>query len=560
MTRRLSEWIILWTAAAGLAVVMTWPLAGGLDRLGRTDSGDGKFTIWNIAWVARTLVEQPRNVFDANIFYPHDNTLAYSEANLVAGALGVPVYWTTRNPYITANVVLLFAFAASFVCAFALARYVTGSAAASAIAAVCFAFCPFVFVRLPHIQLQMTAGLPLCLLALHRLVDKPTLGRGVLLGLAMALQALACAYYGIFVGITVVYGVLFYAVSRGLWRRPAYWGVTIAGAIVAVGLVLPFFLPYLDVQEKGFSRPLAEAAVYSATWKAYLASSAHAHRWMLTLMVEGWGEALFPGFVLTLLGLTGAWVGLRAPASNAAGPSDAGTLTRRNRRETTAFYASVGLLAWWTSLGPKAGLYMALFYAVPVMSFLRAPARIGIIVVLALAVLAALALARLWREWPAKRRTIAAAALGTVTLLELTSVPLRWRPVPETPPVYRVLAALPAGPVAEFPFFYERLDFPRHTSYMLWSTFHWKPLVNGYSDYIPEDFRAMVVPMSSFPTRASFRLLHERRVRYVTFHRTLYDSRSLQKLDDRLAQYGAYLTPIHTKGDVWLYEIRSWPE
>ena len=48
-----------------------------------------------VAWVARTLVVDPINVYDANIFYPHRGTLAYSSRPTrepkrasVTGALG----------------------------------------------------------------------------------------------------------------------------------------------------------------------------------------------------------------------------------------------------------------------------------------------------------------------------------------------------------------------------------------------------------------------------------------------------------------------------------------
>ena len=82
--------------------------------------------------------------------------------------------------------------------------------------------------------------------------------------------------------------------------------------------------------------------------------------------------------------------------------------------------------------------------------------------------------------------------------------------LPEAAPVnsaYRMLANMRPGPVVEFPFFYERSDFPRHAEYMLYSTYHWLPLVNGYSDHIPQEFRAQVIPLSSFPTMESFGLL-----------------------------------------------------
>ena len=51
--------------AAALALVMTWPLARGFDRLGRTTSGDGQYAIWNVAWVAHALTTSPLQLFDA---------------------------------------------------------------------------------------------------------------------------------------------------------------------------------------------------------------------------------------------------------------------------------------------------------------------------------------------------------------------------------------------------------------------------------------------------------------------------------------------------------------
>src|SRR5579872_7055254 len=88
---------------AALTIALTYPLAFKIGRAGRVDNDDGRFSIWNVAWVARTLIVDPRHVFDANIFYPHRDTLAYSENNLGAGALAIPAYWATRSPYAALN-------------------------------------------------------------------------------------------------------------------------------------------------------------------------------------------------------------------------------------------------------------------------------------------------------------------------------------------------------------------------------------------------------------------------------------------------------------------------
>ena len=162
-----------------LAVCLTYPLAFHPGSLGRTDNADGQFAIWNVAWVARTLVVDPLHVFDANIFYPHRWTLAYSEANLGAGLLALPVYWFTGSPYTAFNAALLASFVLGGLGMYYLVRYLVRDRRAALIAAIPFAFCPYLFGHIPHIQLLMTAGLPFCLLLFHRLADRPTPGRAI---------------------------------------------------------------------------------------------------------------------------------------------------------------------------------------------------------------------------------------------------------------------------------------------------------------------------------------------------------------------------------------------
>src|SRR5580765_1562331 len=188
-----------------LAVVMTWPLATGLGRLGRTTTMDGLYGIWNVGWVAHAIVTDPASLFDANIFYPHRETLAYSEANIVAGIIGIPAWLLTRNAYAAHNSALLFGFATSFLGMWLLARHLSGRADTSVVPAILFAFCPYFYSHSAHVQLLMAGGIPLSMLALHRLADSPSARRGVVLGVVLATQALACAYYGIFAGLMVSY-------------------------------------------------------------------------------------------------------------------------------------------------------------------------------------------------------------------------------------------------------------------------------------------------------------------------------------------------------------------
>src|SRR5436190_16324051 len=173
------EALVVLVVGTVLAVVLTYPIAFQMTHVGRVDSTDGEFSIWNVAWVARTLVVDPRHILDANIFYPHQRTLLYSETNLGAGALAIPAYWATRNPIFALNFVFLLSLVVSAAGAYYLVRYLTADRRAAALAGVCFGFCPYIFARTPHVQLLMTAGLPFSMLAFHRMADQPSVRRGV---------------------------------------------------------------------------------------------------------------------------------------------------------------------------------------------------------------------------------------------------------------------------------------------------------------------------------------------------------------------------------------------
>ena len=546
------EAVLVTALAVVTTVALTYPVAFQLGAGGRVDSDDGLFSIWNVAWVARTLVADPTQLFHANIYYPHRNALAFSEANLVAGLLAVPAYWLTGNPYTAHNTVVLLSFMLAVVGAYLLVRHLTGSRTAAAVSGVLFAFCPFVFARSAHIQLLMTAGLPFSMPVFHRFAARPSARRGGVLGVTLAITGLACGYYGLFAGLMVGVAILFYAATEERWTDRRYW-TGIATAVAAGGLITGVcFIPYLEVGEThgAMVRTLDDARMYSADWRAYLASPARAHRWLLD-WIEVWNEVLFPGFLT--LGLAGLGVvSVRFPRRRGTGHAAAPGGPAEGLGPVVALYALLGLLAWWASLGPAGGLYTMLFDIVPGFGMLRAPARLGIVVSLALAVLAGVGV-----TWLAhgRRAPWVAAGLVLVALAELSSVPYPHFDAPRFPAAYRILADLPSGPLAEFPHFSDRMDYSRHTYYMVGSTTHWHPLINGYSDLIPQNFRAEVGELAQFPTPRSLEILARHKTRYVLFHRRFYTGEDWAALVTRLGQFADRLTPIFRDRDAWLFQI-----
>lgn len=523
-----------------LAVVLTWPLAARLGSAGRVDSGDGRHGVWNVAWVAHSLTTDPRTLFDANIFYPQPNTLVYSEANLLAGVMGIPAWLLTDgNPYATFNSVVLLAFVLAALSAYALARTIGAGRAGAAAGAIIYGFCPFMFAHLPHIQLLMSFGPALSLLAMHRFVSEPTAGRGAAMGLALAVTGLGCAYYGIFSALVVSLGVLWFGVIDGRWRHWRYWLHTGLGVCVVSAVMLPLFIPYLEVRDAGFARTLDEARLYSTTGAAYLASPMWVHRWILPL-IETWREVLFPGFVAVLFGVSTVWLARRAADGH--------------RWRMVGFYMAVCALSFWISLGPDGGLYAWLYHTLPAFSFLRAPIRMGLLVTLGAAMLTALSVTWLRRDHRRFGHLIGTVAV-VGALIESVAIPLTLANAPSVPFVYKRLAAMPRGAVVEFPFYQGPEERHRQTEYMLLSTFHWQPLVNGYSDHFPARYLQAKPALVSFPAPDALEEIRALGVRWVVVHFNRYTPEERRRLRPILRSLPTQLRLVIDRPDVSLYEV-----
>jgi hypothetical protein len=301
---------------------------------------------------------------------------------------------------------------------------------------------------------------------------------------------------------------LWFAVANRLTRSTQYWVGALLALVVAAAITAPFLVPYAQIRDEGFARSLADARLFSADWRAYLASAKLAHAWMLPLLGT-WQEVLFPGF-LTIAFAGAALVQVIRRSAGAAARSVAG------------FHLSVAVLAAWASFGPDAGLYTVLFETLPFFELIRAPARFGVVVTMALVVLASFS-ATVWlgslsgRKRPVVLVTLTVVALATSTVGTVDLAERR----PDDP-VYQHLARLPRGPVAEFPYFVGPHDRHRHTEYMFESLRHWQPLINGYSDHTPPAAYEDGHVLATFPSSAAWDVLRRRGARYVVMHWASY--------------------------------------
>ena len=494
-------------AAAGgifllLGVIHTWPLATDLGGLSRNDNADTMLNAWAISWVAHQVPRNPARVFDANIFHPYPSTLAYSEPLIVPGLMAIPLRGLGASPVLTYNILLLVGFALTALSLYVLVMRWTGDHLAAILAGALLAYTAHTITRLPQLQAIHAYSLPMAVLAFDRLLSRGWTRDAVGLGVAVLMAALTSGHLAVF----LVFGLA----AAFLVRPEAWWGahgrpmvLRLAVAAAATFVVaLVFCWPYIELgRDMRFQRPLKGVASLAASGWTYFTTTAvmHYSLWSEHLFRQHSRDALFPGFVA---------LGLAAVAL-------VGGHWRTPRRRMLLAVAAIGFLM---SLGTSTPFYEFAYHAFPPMQGIRAASRFGYLLVFAVATLAGLGLAGLRRRGaPGPMRILAVGALVVATL-ESFHGPLRYQAFDGVSPIYRVIGQDPEpGAVVELPI-YGGPTFFRNAPYVLASTAHWRPLVNGYSGHRPNDFERAAERLSGFPGEEALSFLRELDVRYVVLH------------------------------------------
>jgi hypothetical protein len=508
------SWRSEWRFAAGvcllLAVIHTWPLATAPGTLSRNDNADAQLNAWALAWIAHQLPRAPTHLFDANIFYPERRTLAFSEPLIVPALMGTPLRWAGASPVLVHNIILLLGFALTAFAGYLLIKEWTGDRAAGLLAGSMFAFNTHTLTRLAHLQAQHAWGLPLALLAADRIVTRHQWRDAIWLAVWMSAMAYTSGYL-------VVFGMLMVAVVL-VARMPDWWPharrvitLFVTAAAMAVVAVLPIYLQYRAVaRDLNMLRPLALIKEFSATPWGYLAAAGRLHfsTWSAELF-KNEVDAFFPGvLVIALAGLAVYWILIRPGVHREF-------VAHRPRVVMLLAIVAVGFVL---SLGTRTPVYGWLYAVFPPMRGLRAAARFGNLFLLGMAALAGLGLAAFRPRLSPRWGPIVVAALVIVANLESLRAPFVYRRFDGIPAIYSLLAREPGRVVlVEVPY-YPAHAFFENGPYVLNSTAHWRPLMNGYSGYAPDSYRRTADTFWYFPAEHAIDAMRRAGATHVMIH------------------------------------------
>ena len=287
-----------------LTVVMTWPWARHW-RDSVTDLGDPYTIGYTLWWDYHATFNQPTNLFDATIFYPYRDTLAFSEHDYGIALLFFPLFAAGVAPLTVHSLATMAAFAFSAYGAFRLTRTLTGSTSAAWIAGIAFGFVPYRFHRMPHLHYVFAGWLALVFEALVLFVRQRSWRRAAWLSAAFTMNALTCITWAILGLIPLTISGLLLVTWERAWRDPKLWLRAALSLSLASALLLPFILPYRRVTgEHGFARRVDEVAEFSASTGHWFAASARTKLWSaLGRNVATDEMSLFPGLLAPVLSL-----------------------------------------------------------------------------------------------------------------------------------------------------------------------------------------------------------------------------------------------------------------
>ena len=563
--------------AVSLSVFLTWPVAlAPRSQLIGHPGNDTWNHVWGYWWIGHGLEGGAWPLFTDLLSFPKGGTLYFIDS--VQVVLSLPLQWL-GGPVFAYNMVILGNIAFGGFAAWLLIRKLVGDDVAAVMGL-------FVYECSPHLlgqayngisETTCTGWLPLTLLALLRLIERPTLGRGFQLGVAGALCMLTSWYYGLFAAIGGAVLVA-WRVLRQPWTM--HWSRTalslgVAGLTWSV-MVMPIlnaFRASLEAEDALVTRDpeFVQASLLNhniTDLLSFFRPTKVASPDLFALYGEQLLIVIYLGWIALCLGAVAIWS------------------TRRHREFGPWIW--LALVFFVFSLGPYlyfSGSYvefdgrrapmpfLLLFDALPIFDRISHPFRFVVGVTLSIAVVASYGLRHLIRMKPVYQQWCVVLALGVAVVAEVSFASPAHIPIPTSdariPDLYYELQEdSQEGAIIDLPFTVPNLE---RAVFVWYQAAHERPVPWGLNDPMPmtllknrltttliriEASRAFKAP-PRFPELdlvIGARMLARQGFRWVVVHEKLYPEFKRAKVEGVLT--GLFGAPRRVEEDrLLVYEI-----
>jgi len=534
-----------------LTLVFTFPLIFRMNSLipGFHSTDETYAALWNFWWLKYAFIHHLNDAHTSLISAPFgmDEKSAYPSWNAINKWLTI-----LTNNIFAYNLEALFSFFAAGLFMYCLVFVLTGNVMAGIFSGIIYAFCPYHFARAwQHLGLAQIQWMPLYILLFLKMIQKPNFKHAFSAALAYFLVFSFDFYYAYFMFIITLGYILFIFIYLNKQRFIFHYkngyeilkALTIF-AVCAIFLTLPYVYPiFQDMITRpslppsvynSFLRPFEDLFIQSARPLSYLLpATVHPVFGKFTENFIGssfYGESftehtLYLGWIPLILAFVAfrSWRGNRGGIKNSVGTASFGDSPLKEDFYM-GFFILLTIVAWlfsqppWWNIGPIK-IFMPSFFMYKVAPMFRAYCRFGIVVILAVAVLAGFGLKfileRLRRQ---KTKIIITSLFCGLVLFEFWNYPpFKVINVSSVPEAYYWLKSQPGDfTVAEYPIDKDGAN----VMYMFFQAVHEKKIINGttpgtYANKIAQN----IVKLSETKT---IDILKHMGVRYILVHQDAY--------------------------------------
>ncbi len=461
-------------------LALSYPLIKQFNTSFLGDSQDVYQNVWSLWWFAQVVDNTELTLWHTIMLYaPHGESLYTHALSPLHGALAYPLQklfpWN-----ITYNILIIFNFIASGVAMFWLSFYYTKRYLPSLLSGYLFTFSAYHFLHSRgHMEMAAMQWLTLFILVFVWLLDNPSLKKALLAAFLLLLVLLNTPYHVLYAAMAGCLMLVMYVLNKrhdsGAIKKQIkfLFFFVISSLVIATHILIPFYRATLRSELSGTHNPLdfsAEIGTYLARPAGYLGVVTN-ELWPAFLESPENSQIVSPEAAvrLTLVALLlSAWV-----------------LKKQWRlNHIVRLWGITGIIFLVLSLGPvllvrgdpplvgQKPLEISLPYGwisevFPPLKLSGVPARMGIIPLMATALLAAIGFSR----FRGKRGYAAIALLFAVLVLE--SLPKRFTPLDASmPESVQTLTKLPSGILLD--------RAHSRAEAMYYQTAHHQPLVDGY--------------------------------------------------------------------------------
>lgn len=517
-----------------LAVYITYPLIFNMGDKA-TGLGDELVIAWIQNWVIHSLFTNPLHIFNANLYFPYNNTLAYSDLFLTSSILSIIPLKIIGEPIAVVNFTLISSLALLGFSIYLLSFYLTKDFFASLFAGILVIFSPTVLDKANHLQILTIQWVPLATL-FFLIFIKTQKSKFLIISLLFFLLQ---TYNSFLPGYFILFSYLIFFIYSWFYDKKKTKKIinkkNILVVLLSFALIIPFTVPYqLVSKEFNYTRDIRDSIHFALQPEDLLYPGASTRLKGLLYSLpfnqtsqNGEFKTGYMGLIFTLLAACALFVFIK-------------NFNKKNFLINS--FTTISLLGLILSLGPALHLgrqtihvpfplplpYALFYYIIPGFQGFRNSARWEMLFILGMATVVVLILHNLLKRCSLKKRAIIHLLLIVGIIAEF-NFPLHFERVPQQkdfPQVYSWLATTPRNtaviimPIYNWNSAYPEEEMKRE----YFSTVNFRRTVNGYTGFSPPPWQKLLATLhEDFPKEKSINIIKDLGVNYVIVDKLLYD-------------------------------------